>query len=150
MSMSRRIGLVRARHARSTARLWWVAAALLAASAAASTGITAANLEPTLPTVTTLPAVGTQPPSSSGRSPPPTFLPSTTAPAGTPGPPAPGLPGAQGPPGPPGAPGLVVVLPAPTTTGPPPTTVLATATTMRCRVPSSTMNPSPTHPCLPH
>ena len=69
MSGSRRIGIVRAGHARQTARLWWVAAALLAGSFAVATGITTASLdEPGPPT--SLPPVSTQPPPlSSGRVP---------------------------------------------------------------------------------
>src|SRR6266498_2682030 len=152
MSASRRIGIVRARHARSTARLWWVGATLLAGSFAVSTAITTAHLdEPsptTLPPVTTLPSTTGPPPSSGG--PAPTTTPSSpTAMTGT-GPPGPQ--GPQGLPGSPGRPSAAPVTPAPTTTGPPPTTGTTTTTTVgvtattRCRVPQSTVNPSPTLP----
>src|SRR6266545_3802280 len=82
MSASRRIGIVRARHARSTARLWWVGATLLAGSFAVSTAITTAHLdEPsptTLPPVTTLPSTTGPPPSSGGPAPTTTGPPPTT------------------------------------------------------------------------
>src|SRR6266498_1909483 len=104
MSVSRRIGMVRARHARQTARLWWVGAALLAGSFAVSTIITTASLDE--PGPTTLPPVITQP-STTGRA--SSTLPGSTGPGA---PPAPGPPGAQGPAGPAGS---IVAMPPPTT-----------------------------------
>ncbi len=146
MSSSRRIGIVRARHARQTARLWWAAATLLAGSFAVSTAITTAHLDE--PSPTTLPPVTIRP-STTGPA-PTTLLPSSTGPAAT------GAPGPPGPPGPQGSSGVIIAMPPPTMPGVPPTTGAATTTTVgatattRCRAPQSTVNPSPTHPCLPH
>ncbi len=158
MSGSRRIGIVRAGHARQTARLWWVAAALLAGSFAVATGITTASLDEPGPT-TSLPPASTQPPSTSGSSSSVTSVTSSqtttvTSPPGLPGRMGPvGVQGHVGPPGPPGPPGSVIALPPPTTaatTTVTVTTVQATTTTS-CRTPKSTMNPATTQrPCLPH
>src|SRR6266567_5515551 len=155
MSGSRRIGIVRAGHARQTARLWWVAAALLAGSFAVATGITTASLDEPAPT--SLPPASTQPPSTSGSSSSGTGVPSSqtttvTSPPGPPGRMGPvGAQGHVGPPGPPGPPGSVIALPPPTTT--PAATVTVTTvqatTTTRCRVPQSTTNPGQGQPCLP-